>query len=351
MSYNWKNILVLSSESIKNALKVIDQESLRVALVVDKDHKLLGTVTDGDIRRALIQGKLLDAPVSDVMCSEPTTANINSTRNQLISIMEEKDLLAIPIIENGKVIGLETLNLIYHRKKYDNPVFIMAGGFGKRLRPLTDNCPKPMLKVGKKPILETVITNFISAGFHKFYISTHYMPEIIKDYFGDGEKWNVSIEYLYEDEPLGTGGALGLLPKSLPELPVIIMNGDILTNIDLEKLLQNHVTNNAQATMCVREFEYQIPFGVVDSEGGRIKSMVEKPTQRFHINAGIYVIGKEIIDSIVINKKIDMPSLLDLHLDKNIQVFPFYEYWLDIGRMDDFKKAQIDIVKLGLMDD
>jgi NDP-sugar pyrophosphorylase family protein len=195
--------------------------------------------------------------------------------------------------------------------------------------------------------LETVLLSFIKAGFHNFYISTHYLPEMVLEYFGDGTKWGISINYVHEEQPLGTGGALGLLPKNLPELPIIMMNGDVLTKVDLEALLAFHNDNNANATMCVREYEYQVPFGVIESEGNTIKSMVEKPIQRFHVNAGIYVVGRQIIEEVNNNEVVDMPTLLERYLDNKVLMFPFHEYWLDIGRMDDFKRAQVDFKTLG----
>jgi NDP-sugar pyrophosphorylase family protein len=262
--------------------------------------------------------------------------------------MNKKELFAIPIVDGNKVVGLETLHHALKKAKFDNPVFLMAGGFGTRLKPLTDNCPKPLLLVGDKPILETVLVGFIRSGFHDFYISTHYLPEMIRSYFGDGSKWGVSIQYVHEIEPLGTGGSLGLLPKKLPDLPVIFMNGDVLTKVDFEELLDFHYANNASATMCVREYEIQIPFGVIESDGNVITSMVEKPTQRFHINAGIYVISREIINSVAQNEYVDMPSLLERHLNNNVIKYPFYGYWLDIGRMDDYNRAQNDIKTLGI---
>lgn len=227
----------------------------------------------------------------------------------------------------------------------------MAGGFGSRLRPLTDNCPKPMLKVGDKPILETVIRSFIKAGFSDFYISTHYMPEQIKNHFGDGGDLGVNISYVYEETPLGTGGALGLLPDSMrQDLPLIMINGDVLTKVDFERLLSFHVENDADATMCVREYDYQIPYGVINGEGNQITSMVEKPIQRFFVNAGIYVVSPRVIQSVEKNQKIDMPTLLEQHMEERQKVlmFPVHEYWLDIGRMDDFNKAQVDIYNLGI---
>jgi len=346
MSHNWKNILVSPKATIQEVLKVIDSESLQFSLVVDMDNRLLGTVTDGDIRRALINGVPLSHPISEIMFTNPTVVECSTSKDQLLELMNAKQLKSIPILDNGIVVGLETIHHITQKAKYDNPVFLMAGGFGTRLKPLTDNCPKPLLKVGDKPILETVLLSFIKAGFHQFYISTHYLPEMIREYFGNGNKWGVSINYVHEEQPLGTGGALGLLPKSLPKLPVIMMNGDVLTKVDLEALLAFHNDNNANATMCVREYEYQVPFGVIESEGFNIKSMVEKPTQRFHVNAGIYVVSRKIIEQVNNNEVVDMPTLLERHLTDNVLMFPFHDYWLDIGRMDDFNRAQVDIKTL-----
>jgi dTDP-glucose pyrophosphorylase/predicted transcriptional regulator len=349
MSHNWKNILVSPLSNIQEVLKVIDKEALQLALVVDIDNRLLGTVTDGDIRRALINDVPFSYPVSEIMYKSPTVANITTSKEQILELMNDKQLKSIPILDDGIVVGLETIHHVTQKNKYDNPVFLMAGGFGTRLKPLTDNCPKPLLKVGDKPILETVLLSFIKSGFHNFYISTHYLPAMVREYFGDGTKWGISINYVHEKKPLGTGGALGLLPNTLPELPIIIMNGDVLTKVDLEALLAFHNDNSANATMCVREYEYQVPFGVIESEGNTIKSMVEKPIQRFHVNAGIYVLGREIVDSVTENEIIDMPTLLERHLNNRVLIFPFYEYWLDIGRMDDFKRAQIDIYTMGFI--
>ncbi len=348
MSHNWQNILVPPSASIQEVLEIIDKEALKLALVVDSNQFLLGTVSDGDIRRALIQNKPLSTAISEVMFLKPTMVPEHAPRAEILKLMDEKELFAIPRVKDGKVIGLETLHQAIHKIKYDNPIFLMAGGFGTRLKPLTDNCPKPLLKVGDKPILETVLLGFVKAGFQNFYISTHYLPEMIRDYFGNGDDWGVTINYVHENTPLGTGGALGLLPKELPDLPIIVINGDVLTKVNVEDLLAFHNDNEANATMCVREYEYQVPFGVIENEGHQIKSMIEKPIQRFHVNAGIYVIGRDIIESVGENEKIDMPTLLERHLDSKVFMFPFHEYWLDIGRLDDFKKAQVDILTLGL---
>tara|TARA_R110001599_G_scaffold326067_1_gene538488 strand:- start:13326 stop:14375 length:1050 start_codon:yes stop_codon:yes gene_type:complete len=349
MSHNWEKILISKQTSIKDVLTIIDKEAMKLALVVEDDRTLLGTISDGDIRRALIKNESLSRPVFEIMNSAPVTAAFGTSRADLLKIMEGKELLSIPLLNESKVVGLETLHHALQHNKYDNPVFLMAGGFGTRLKPLTDNCPKPLLKVGDKPILETTLISFIQCGFTNFYISTHYLPEMIRSHFGDGEKWGVSIAYVHELEPLGTGGALGLLPKEISDLPVIIMNGDVLTKINYEHLLAFHNEKGSYATMCVREFEYQVPFGVVESEDLKIKSMEEKPVQRFHVNAGIYVVSKALIDSVSKNECIDMPSLFERCLDQNVLIYPFHEYWLDIGRIDDFRRAQIDIQTLGLI--
>lgn len=350
MSYDWKSILIKPEQPIRDALQLIDSESLRIALVVDDELRLLGVVTDGDVRRGLLNNLSLSNPVSYVMNKNPLTAKLGVTRKDLVRIMEGAKLLAIPLLSGDKVAGLETLQRVGQYSKYQNPVFLMAGGFGARLRPLTDNCPKPLLKVGDKPILEIVLDSFIKAGFVNFYISTHYLSEMIREHFGDGSKWNVKISYVHEETPLGTGGALGLLPVDTPDLPLILINGDILTNVDFERVLEFHDKHQAAATMCVRDYEYQVPFGVINGDGNKIISMVEKPVQRFFVNAGIYVISPEIRHSVIENHRIDMPTLLEQFISRqaNVMMFPIHEYWLDIGRMEDYNKAQRDVHELGL---
>lgn len=348
MSYDWKNILLKPEQPIRDALELIDRESLRIALVVDNYLRLLGVVTDGDVRRGLLRNLTLASPVSEVMNTNPLTAKLGTSRKELVKFMEKEQLLAIPLLEDGIVAGLETLQRVGAFSKYQNPVFLMAGGFGTRLRPLTDNCPKPLLKVGDKPILEIVLNSFIKAGFVNFYISTHYLPEMICEHFGDGSKWSVNISYVHEEKPLGTGGALGLLPADIPDLPLILINGDVLTNVDFERVLEFHNKHNAAATMCVRDYEYQVPFGVINGEGNKIISMVEKPVQRFFVNAGIYVVSPQIRRSVLQNSRIDMPTLLEQFISRqaNVMMFPIHEYWLDIGRIEDYHRAQTDILSL-----
>lgn len=351
MTQQWINVLIKPEHTIREALEIINHEALQIALVVDEERVLLGVVTDGDIRRGLLNNLDLTASVSLIMHKNPITANRGATTDELRDLMASHNILSIPILERGKVIDLKTIRSLNNKKSYDNPVFIMAGGFGTRLKPLTDNCPKPMLKIGDKPILEIVIRSFVKAGFKNLYISTHYMPEVIQEYFGDGASFNANIHYIHEDKPLGTGGALGLLPNKLSDdLPLIIINGDILTNVDFERLLRFHNDNEADATVCVREYNYQIPYGVITGEGSKIISMEEKPMHYFFVNAGIYVVSPKIFKHVPKNHRIDMPSLLEEHMNDNDKVlmFPIHEYWLDIGRMDDFNRAQTDIIALGL---
>lgn len=351
MSYKWKNILIHESDSVLDALNVINHECFRAGLVINKDETLAGIVTDGDVRRGILNGYSLNAPVSEVMNKNPTTMPVNSSTDELIEVMTRLDLMAMPLVDDeNRVAGLQTLHDTLIKPVYENPVFIMAGGFGTRLRPLTNCCPKPMLKVGEKPMLETMILNFKHAGFHNFYISTHYLPDVIQQHFGNGDQYDVSITYVHEDSPLGTGGALGLLPEVMSDLPMVLINGDVLTSVDFSKVLKFHNDNHAAATMCVRLFEYQIPYGVIESCGAKITGMTEKPIQKFLINAGIYILGRDIVKSVNKNECIDMPSLLERSITegKNILEYSTEEYWLDVGRIDDFKKAQIDFPNMDM---
>jgi NDP-sugar pyrophosphorylase family protein len=318
--------------------------------VVDDDLTLLGVLTDGDVRRGLLKNYDLGCPVKDIMNNVPLTAPMGTSRKELVKIMESNQILAIPLLTGKTIAGLETLENFSKHSTHSNPVFIMAGGFGTRLSPLTDNCPKPMLKLGERPLLEIIIAGFIKAGFKYFFISTHYMSEIIQEHFGDGSRLGVKISYVHEETPLGTGGALGILPEVMSDLPMILVNGDVLTTLDFNKLLSFHNEHNAVATICVRNYEYQVPYGVINSDQNKIISMVEKPIQQFHVNAGVYVLSPKIVRSVESNVNIDMPTLISKFIagGEDIMTFPIYEYWLDIGQMDDYLRAQVDILSLDL---
>ncbi len=347
--HNWKKTILRQTDTVQTAIKVLELESLRIVMVVDENDRFVGTVTDGDIRRGLIRHLSMDAAIAEIMFKESIVASVKNDKESILSKMKELDILQIPIIDSdGKIVGLETLQHLLEKKKCDNPVFLMAGGFGKRLQPLTNNTPKPLLTIGRKPILENILEQFIAAGFHCFYISTHFKSEMVKEHFGNGSDWNVTIEYVHEETPLGTAGGLGLLPDNLPDLPILMMNGDLLTKIDFAELLNFHLQSDCIATVCVREYDFQVPYGVIKAKDHRIISIEEKPVHRFFINAGVYVLDPKILRRIDGVGYLDMPKLLEDEIENagQINMFPVHEYWLDIGQMDQFKQAQQDSAKL-----
>ena len=341
--YNWKNTLLKSSSSMEDVINVLSEESLRIAIIVGEENRIQGIVTDGDIRRALVKGCTIKSHVDEFMCRNPLVASSDKSRVEILNMMKERDLLVIPLVnEENRVVGVETVSQELEVKKYDNPVFLMAGGFGKRLSPLTDHVPKPMLKVGSKPILETILEQFAENGFHNIYISTHYKADILKEYFKEGKKWGVNIQYVHEEEPLGTAGSIGLLPETNSDLPIIVMNGDLLTKVNFERLLEFHGECGGVATMCAREYDFEVPYGIVESQGNAVKKIVEKPVHSFFVNAGIYVITAGLARSISKNVYLDMPTFLNSQLEDNgqINVYPVHEYWLDIGQMEEYQLAR-----------
>lgn len=346
---SWEAVLVRPDATLEQAINTLNQGGLRIAIVVDEARRLLGTVTDGDVRRALLSHRALDVPVSDVMCATPIVAQQGWTREQVLSVLEASQVLQLPVVDDeNRVVGLQTIHGLLDKKLLGNPVFLMAGGFGKRLYPLTKDCPKPLLRVGDKPILELILLDLIEAGFHRFFISTHYRPEMIREHFQDGRRWGVSIEYVHEEEPLGTGGALGLLPHDRIDLPVLMMNGDLLTRLDYRALMDFHNDHNSAATMCVREYQHQVPYGVVNNNGMQVTEIVEKPVHKFFVNAGIYVLSPELARSIEPGQRVDMPELLQQTISEGQTVtsYPIHEYWLDIGRPEDFHRAQTEMAEI-----
>ena len=338
---DWKSTLIAPDATLREAIQTIDSGSLQIVLVVDSERRLLGTVTDGDLRRAILRGFGLDQPVLEIMNTQPTVARAEHDIAQVLADMQRKQIHRIPVVDDaGRVIGVELLEELARPAERDNWVVLMAGGLGSRLRPLTDNRPKPMLHVGNKPLLETIIENFVEQGFRRFFISVNYMAEIIKDHFADGSRWNAQIRYLEEDRKLGTAGALGLLPEP-PTAPFLVMNGDLLTKVDFRHLLDFHREHRAQGTMCVREYDFQVPYGVVRLDGQRIAGIDEKPVQRFFVNAGIYVLEPEALQLVPRDTFFDMPSLFETLIaeDLDTAAFPIREYWLDIGQLADYDRA------------
>ena len=338
---NIQDIVVGEDVSIIDVLEIIDKSSKQLALVVDKDKKLLGTISDGDIRRALLNNISLTDSIKNIYFQTPTVANINDSKEEITNICITKKIHQIPIVDNnGNLVGLEILDELIAKKVKPNKVILMVGGLGTRLRPLTENTPKPMLPVGGQPILQTIVEKFVSYGFVNIIMCVGYKSNIIQDFFGDGSKFGASISYILEDKRMGTAGALSLLSER-PDKPFFVMNGDLLTNINFEHLHKYHVSNNSIATMCVREYDFQVPYGVVNIKNGKINSIEEKPTHKFFVNAGIYMLSADILKYIPQNQFYDMPTLFEtlIYENKNVVSFPLREYWLDIGRMEEYKKA------------
>ncbi len=338
---DWRKTLILPSTPIMEAIRIIDVSALQIALVVDENRRLLGVVTDGDIRRAILNGVPLANPVHLIMCRNCTSANHQASHEEIISLMKKTDLKQMPIVdENGIIVDLKIIiDLIYKQKK-DNWVVIMAGGLGARLRPLTNERPKPLLEVGGKPILETILENFVSFGFRSFFISVNYKAKMIEDFCGVGCKWGIEIQYLREKKKMGTAGAIRLLPAK-PEKPLIIINADVLTNVNIHQLIDFHNEHKAAATMCVQDYHFKVPYGVIKINQHRIKGLDEKPTQRFFVNAGIYVLEPTVLDLIPTKESFDMTDLFIRLIDQGFETvaFPIREYWMDIGRTEDYKKA------------
>jgi len=338
---NLEDIIVKESTSILEALKIIDKSSKQIALIVDNKKKLLGTISDGDIRRAILKNISLNDPIKNIYSKTPIVANVNNSKEEILNICRSKKIHQIPIIdEKGNLIGLEILDELISKEIKLNKVVLMVGGLGTRLRPLTKNIPKPMLKVGNKPILQTIVEKFSHYGYKNIVMCVNYKLNIIQDYFGDGSKFGVNIDYILEDKRMGTAGGLGLIDEKLTE-PFFVMNADLLTNVNFDHLYDFHVTNNSMATMCVQDYDFKVPYGVVNVENTKILSIEEKPTQKYFVNAGIYMLSPDCLKYIPHNQFYDMPTLFEKLISENENVisFPLREYWLDIGHIDEYEKA------------
>lgn len=338
---NIQNIKLKKNATIKEALKIIDSGAMQIALVVEDNDKLIGTLTDGDIRRGLLKGLDLDSSIESIIFKTPTIATISDTKEEILKIALSKKLHQIPIVdERGKIVGIQEIEELVKPKEKTNKAVLMVGGLGTRLRPLTEDTPKPMLKVGNKPILQTIVEKFAEYGYTNIVMCVNYKSHVIQDYFGDGSKFGVNIEYILEEQRMGTAGALSLL-KEKPTEPFFVMNGDLLTNVNFEHLHDFHLSNNSLGTMCVREYDFQVPYGVVNIDGSKILSIEEKPVHKFFVSAGIYMLSPDALEYIPENEFYDMPTLFDkfINENKNAISFPLREYWLDIGRMSDFERA------------
>jgi dTDP-glucose pyrophosphorylase/CBS domain-containing protein len=346
---SWKDVLVPESATLEDAIRLMESTAKRILVVVGKKDLLKGTVTDGDIRRGILKRVELSQPIVEIMNPNPVAALYSESDEEILSRIKKDDLLHIPIVnDDSEVVGLKTIQDFFEKTNRLNPVVLMAGGFGSRLRPLTEEIPKPLLNVGDRPILETIMNQFVENGFSKFFISTHYKSEQIIDHFGNGEKWGVCIEYLKEEYPLGTAGVLSLLPDGISDLPLIVMNGDVLSNVDFQNLLRFHATTGSDCTIAVKQLRREIPYGVVETQDGWVTDIVEKPVYSNFVNAGIYVISQSVIAKPKRPVYQDMPVFLKILIKekRKVSAFAMHEYWLDIGRLSDYERANREIESL-----
>lgn len=319
----------------------LDAVRHKLILVVDQEGRLLGTVTDGDVRRGLMRRLSMEASVTEVMNASPLALAVDAIDAVASRLLQEKGVALAPVIDaERRVIGLYP-DAPAPAPVRNNLVVIMAGGRGVRLAPLTHTCPKPMLKVGGRPLLETIIERLRAQGFRRFRLAVNYLAEIIEDHFGDGSAFGVEIEYLRETEPLGTAGALSLLHER-PTEPFLVMNGDVLTRMSFGDLLDFHQDHALLASVCVREHSFQSPHGVVETDGVFMTAIREKPTFRWHASAGVYCLSPDALAQAPSEGMFDMPDLLAALAIQpgRVGAFPIHEYWLDIGRPPDFEAAQ-----------
>jgi len=344
---DWRSTRVLPEASIREAIASIDSSALQIALVVAENDRLLGTVTDGDVRRSILKGIALEEPVQRIMNREPVVVPVEGGRAQAIRRMRETNVKQVPLVDSrGCLCGLEIL-ADFPSEPAEISVVLMVGGLGLRLRPLTNEVPKPLIDVGGKPLLETIVEEFVRQGFKRIILSVHYKPELFEQHFGDGSRWGAEITYLHETRQLGTAGALSLLQEK-PAHPIIVMNGDVLTDMNFRSLIEFRDEHEAAGTMCVREYSFQVPYGVVELEGQSLIGISEKPRHRFFVNAGIYVLTPEALTLIPQDESFGMPQLFEALIAKGQKtvVFPLREYWLDIGQSHDLLQAQGDFSKL-----
>ena len=343
---NIQKLKITKNSSLRNALKIISEGAIKIALIVDKSNKLLGTLTDGDIRRAILKGLDIDSSVKNVMSTNPITVTKNNTNEEILKIALEKGLYQLPVVDkNMKILGIRLIDELIKPKEKKNKVILMVGGSGKRLMPLTKNNPKPMLKLGDKPILLDIVNKFSKFGYKDIIMCTNYKSNIIKNFFEDGKRFGVKIKYINEKKKMGTAGALSLIKEKIKE-PFFVMNGDLLTNIDFNQMLNFHKENKSFVTIAVREYQTEIPYGVVNIKKSKAISILEKPIKKYFVNAGIYLLDPECLKIIQKNKQIDMPIFLNKIISKKkVSCFPVQEYWLDIGKLNDYKRAQSEYLR------
>ncbi len=338
----WRKTLLTENANLQQAASSLDETAAKIVLVVSADDRFIGTITDGDIRRGLLRGLDLSSPIESIINRNAIVVPPNMSRDMVLQLMQANAINAVPILEQSrKVVGVHLLRELLSPVHRPNIMVIMAGGKGTRLRPHTENCPKPMLPIDGKPMLEHIILRAKKEGFDKFVLSVNYLGHMVEDHFGDGSRWGVKIDYLREDSPMGTVGALTLLSPQ-PSLPFLVTNGDVMTHVRYGELLDFHESHGAAATMAVRLHEWQHQFGVVQINGDDIVGFEEKPIIKSHINAGVYALNPSALDALVLNEFCDMPMLFTRLQKQSARTiaYPMYEAWLDVGRVDDYISAQ-----------
>jgi len=334
---------VKTSSTLRDAILVMDGGGLQVALVEDDSGHLAGLLSDGDVRRALLRGASLSDSTESAMRANPVVIEGNPSIKSAYSVMKKQGLRQVPFVDSsGRLTGLVVeADLLHPAPALDSSVLIMAGGRGLRLGRITESKPKPMVTIGDKPLLEIIIERCVASGFKDFFISVGYLGSHIRDYFGDGSHWGIGITYLEESEPLGTAGALSLLPRSFNS-SLVVVNGDVLTNMDLSNMLLFHNERKSSATLGVREHAIQIPFGVVESEQFSVTGIVEKPVVSHFVSAGVYVLEPEVIRSVPQGQYLDMPDLLSnmIASGHEVSAFPLHEDWLDVGSPENLDAAR-----------
>jgi len=338
----WYQTTILINSTIEQAVQILNQVGLKIVLITDKNGVLQGTISDGDIRRGLMNGLTLSSPIEKIINYQPLIVPPGIKRKTVIQLMTVNKIQQIPIVnEEMKVVGLHSWDEVSVTNIRANIMVIMAGGKGTRLHPQTENCPKPMIKVSGKPILEHIINRAIAEGFVNFILAINYLGNVIEDYFGNGERFGIKIEYLREKIPLGTAGALTLL-NPLPTSAFIVTNGDVLTDIRYGEVLDFHDINKGRATMAIKLQEWQNPYGVVKTEGLKIIGYEEKPVFQNYINAGVYVLEPSVIKLLRKNSKYDMPEVFTILQEMNEPViaYPSHEQWTDLGRLEDLVRLE-----------
>jgi dTDP-glucose pyrophosphorylase/CBS domain-containing protein len=342
MSKNYELGCVHISARLREAMQSLERSNLQIALVTDDDGKLIGTMTDGDIRRALLNGHAMDSPLATHICRDFVSVGPQAGRAEVVEWMQARTIAQVPIVdEQGRLCGLHLLSQLLGAVERPNWAVIMVGGRGTRLGSLTESVPKPMLRVAGRPILERLVLHLVGHGIRRIFLAVNYLAAVIENHFGDGRHHGCRIEYIREATPLGTGGALSLLPAR-PAVPLLVLNGDLVSQFDVSALLGFHETKEHQLTIGIHEYAHTVPLGVVDIDGGCVRGIREKPTFTWHANAGIYVVQPELIARVPADTEFMLPDLIEgcLQRGESVGAFSVDGDWIDVGRRDELGRAR-----------